>query len=170
MKLTDEQIQKLSETFGQPISVVKSIAACYDNMQDIQKNLYYLDEDDNDIDEDDEDDVEELIPEEIQEKMEILKELAAKELGISPDELEAKAIKANPELYNHLCPFTEEQRKNISCKQCPLYMPNFVPSSIQFASDKNISVAEAIEYIKFDMYHHTDEMYEKLTGNHDTNN
>ncbi len=169
MKLTEEQINKYSELFHQPTKVVVAIAAMYDNLKEVEENLYLLGEEhlpEDDVDETEQEDVEEL-DEKIQGILPLIKETIAQELGIDNKEFEGKikAFKINKDIYNHACPFTKEQRDNIDCDFCPLHMKNFVPLSFEFASDANISIEDAVERFKLMIYRNTDEAYQQILKN-----
>lgn len=173
--LSSEEIANYSKIFHQPISVVRNMAAIYDNLQDFKKNLYELDEeyasidDEPDEDDDDNDDDFEEDEESLNHKLESMlpyfKEVIAKETGLNIDSIkeeDMQVIKINKNLYNHICPFTKEQKKKINCANCPLHIKNFIPISFEAAHDEKIPIEEAVEMIKFNAYHFTEETFNKI--------
>lgn len=165
MKLNDEEIKKYSEIFKQPVEVVKAIASMYDDLKEFQKNLYELDE--GYIPED----IDSKIKEKLSEVLPLIKEKLSNETGIDSENIDGSLsiMKVNPNLFQHICPFIkEEQKNNIDCKFCPLQPDNFIQIITEMANLHNISLEQAAEQIKFNVYHFTDDTYKKIIN--DMNN
>lgn len=169
--LSQKDIEKYSKLFHQPVSVVKLLATIYDDIKEFEQNLYEIGEEhlpeDNIVENEDDDDIEEeeeFIANKIQQILPLIKETIAKKMGIDPENIDdsIKMIKMNPNVLNHMCPFTKEQQKNIDCSFCPLHIQNFIPIAMNISKYENISFEEAAETIKLHTYRDYQETYEKI--------
>ena len=160
MELSKDQIKKYSKMFNQPESVVECISNMYNTKLEIEKNLYELGEDE--LPEDSEIENNDIYNDDFEESEESLKEKLAglfnifKNINHIPNNVEI----LNLDIFHHVCPFNDEQQKQVNCDICPLHGMNFVKLASYVAKQHNCSILHAVEIIKFDIYSNSTELFE----------
>ncbi|MDE6284645.1 MAG: hypothetical protein K2M17_02770 [Bacilli bacterium] len=156
-KLSNSEIERYSKLFKQPVEIVKHFASVHDDLKEFQKALYEFD--DEEIDKIDDSELED----DEESELDKIKKHIAKKYDLNQEEINnMKAFKIDKSLLFHICPFTEEQKKQIDCSFCPLNMNNFLPIMMELSIGLKIPINEAAESIKFKAYHCTEETFNEI--------
>lgn len=158
MELGDKEIERYSKLFKVPISVVETTSLIYEERWEVEKALYELGEEPDDIDFTDVEEPETCGSEEQDAKSSLENFI----FDILENKLKSTFTDI-PRNTVHICPFSDSQRKQIKCDKCILHTPNLIMTARHFQKQLKIdSIEEAVEKIKFDIYSNRDYFFKQM--------